>query len=203
MAARSLVLKPFFLAATLVALSGCAGGGLLGGGGLGDIFGGGSQNQEVVAEIRFVDTRARSIELRTQDGRTGTVRYDDRTRVIYQQQEYPASALETGDVVRVRLVDDRGESYAETIYVEQNVRDRGGYGGGQANVTRFEGRVGYVDSERGTFELRAQQGTVTVTLPYNARREDIDQLRRLRSGDFVRIEGSLLSGSRVELVRFM
>lgn len=201
MATRRLTLKPLFLAATVVALSGCAGGGLLGGGGLGDIFGG-SRDQEVVAEVRYVDTRAQRIELRTQDGQTGTVRYDDRTRVIYQQREYPASALETGDIVRVRLKEDRGESYAETIYVEQNVRDRGGYGG-QAAVSRFEGRVGYVDVERGTFELRAERGTVTVTLPYNARRDDVDRLRRLRSGDFVRLEGELLSGSRVQLVRFL
>src|SRR3712207_8834488 len=50
---------------------------------------------------------------RSQDGRTGTVYFDDRTRVVYQQREYPVTSLEAGDYVSLRVQQDNRNQRSE------------------------------------------------------------------------------------------
>jgi hypothetical protein len=47
-------------------------------------YGGGN---DVVGEVRYVDTRAREIELRSESGRTVIVKYDNRTRCPTSNRE--------------------------------------------------------------------------------------------------------------------
>ena len=197
-------------ASALVALAGCAGGL----GGLGDILGGAGGGGtggtgEVTAEIRAVDQRSQQIQVRTQDGRTGAIRYDQQTRVIYQQQEYPVTALEPGDVVTLRVQQDtRGNAYTDYIVVRQNVRDAAGTGntGGTYGTQqqRIDGTVLAVDQNRGAFQLRLRNGqTVVVTLPYNPRASERDRFQQLRRDQFVSVQGRFLGQDRFELERFL
>lgn len=60
------------------------------------------------------------------------VRYDQRTRLIYQGRESAVEGLERGDVIRFDAQQSGGEIYARSIEVVRNVRE-GGYGGGYGN----------------------------------------------------------------------
>jgi len=164
---------------------------------------------QVSGRVENVDTRNARLELYSQEGRREVVFFDNRTRVVYQQREYPVTALERGDEVSLRVQrDTRGNLYTSEIYVQRSVREGGGYntGGGQyeGQVQRLEGNVGYVDYNRGQFEVRSQYGgTVLVTLPYGATAGTVDRFRRLRNGDYVRLEVILVNQQRAELQRFL
>jgi hypothetical protein len=209
-------------AAAVVTLSGCAGTNL---GALGDILGGamggagGQQNGQVLAEVQNVDTRQQVIQLRTEQGQTGNVMFDQNTTVVYQNQQYPVTALERGDVAYFQLQQtQQGATYASRIDVQQSVQERNGqttsntgtYGTGTSGngtygnqYQQLYGTVGRIDYNQGWFELRTQNGTATVTLPYNAGDATTDYFRRLRTGQTVRLEGSMLGNGRVELYRFI
>jgi hypothetical protein len=204
-------------AAAVVTLSGCAGTNL---GALGDILGGAmggmggqQQNGQILAEVQGVDTRQQVIQLRTEQGQTGNVLFDQNTMVVYQNQQYPVTALERGDVAYFQLQQtQQGATYASRIEVQQSVQERTGQstgntgnGGtyGNQQVMQLYGTVGRIDYNQGWFELRTQQGTATVTLPYNAGDATTDYFRRLRTGQSVRLEGTNLGNGRVELYRFM
>ncbi len=201
--------------AAVLAASGCAGGGLGGLGGLGDILAGaaglpGSGQQQgqgqVVAEIQGLDTQRQLIQVRTQDGQTGSVQYDQNTVVVYQQRQYEVNNLERGDVVAIQVRQTgQGSAYASRIDVQQSVQERTGQSGavGTGQVQQFTGRVGQVDYQRGTFQLQTSySGNVVVTLPYNPSTTTVNQFNRLRSGDSVRLEGTQVGNGRVELYRF-
>ena len=66
-------------------------------GGLDGLGGYGGTGREVIGEVEYVDSRAREIEIRTDDRRTAMVRYDDRTQVLYRQRNYAVENLERGD----------------------------------------------------------------------------------------------------------
>jgi hypothetical protein len=67
-----------------------------------------------------------------------------------------------------------------------------------------DGRVEQVDFQRSSFEMRGQSTErVLVSLPYNARRSDVDHFRALRVGDYVRVEGRFLDRERFELETFL
>ena len=180
-------------------------------GGLENVLGGvmnpGGGN--VAAEVRYVDDRRQTIEFETTDRRVGTVYYDDRTRVVYQNQDYRPTALEAGDQVTMRIQQDsRGSAYTDYIVVTRSVSSNGSGSGGYSTVgyglQTVSGDVGRVDTQRGMFELRMQNGQyVWVSLPYNAASADVDRFRRLRSGDYVRVSGRYLAEDRLELDRFM
>lgn len=198
-------------AVAVLTLSGCAGTNL---GALGDILGGamgggGQQNGQILAEVQNVDTRQQVIQIRTEQGQSGNVRFDQNTQVIYQNQQYPITALERGDVAYFQLQQtQQGATYATSITVQQSVQERTGqtqgnqgtYGG---QYQQLQGTVGRIDYNQGWFELRTQSGTATVTLPYNAGDATTDYFRRLRTGQSVRLEGTNLGNGRVELYRFM
>lgn len=192
----------------LAALSGCAGMGSLG-----DVLGGMGMpgtGGEVRGEVRYVDTRSRELEISSGWGGSRRVEYDRRTEVLYRQRRYSVSALERGDVVSMRVRQDRrGRLYTDRIYVERSVRDRGrSYPGDRdypddRHLQSYSGRVDYVDRDRGIFEMRGQHGrTYLVYLPERPSRSTRDRFRRLRRGDHVRFEGEQFSDRRVELYRF-
>jgi hypothetical protein len=161
---------------------------------------GGGQQGQLVAEIQQVNTRQQTIQVRTQEGQTGAVGYDNRTQVIYQQQQYPVTALQPGDIVAMQLQQAAQGYYVSRIDVQQTARERAGQGAGQ--VQQFTGQVGQIDRTRGLFELRMQSGTITVALPFNASQTTVQRFNSLRTGNSVRIEGVHLGSGRVELHRF-
>ena len=196
---------PITALAAAAALSACAGGG-----GLGDILGGvlggpqpssGSMGN-VVAEIRDVNTRSRTLEVRTQQGQQGEILYDDRTQVVYRNQQYPVTALERGDVVEMRVQETSSGYYTDQILVRQSVQERSGNDSGSAQRVRAEGEVREIDTRRGWFDLATRQGVITVTLPYNPPSSTVREFERLRRGDYIGVEGYLVANDRIELERF-
>jgi Domain of unknown function (DUF5666) len=190
-----------FAALTLFGLTGCHELGHMDG--PGDYSG--AFGNDLVGEVRNVDTRARQIEIRTDSGQREVIGYDNNTRVVYRQRDYTVSNLEPGDYVTVRAQEDRGgRYYTDYVTVRESAQDRGGYGRAGTRSNRLEGTVSHIDSRRGTFEVRNRDGqTVVVALPFNASRTDRDRFNRLREGDFVRVEGAYAGQDRFELDAFL
>jgi len=163
----------------------------------------GSIGSEIVGEVTNVDTRARQIEIRADSGRTTMVRYDNNTQVIYRKQNYPVTNLERGDNVAVRIEQDRDGRYStDTITVREAAQDRRTTGG--SRLDRTEGRVEFVDSRRGTFEMRdSRNRLIVVSVAFNAPRAVSDRFNRLRNSDYVRIEGRSVSADRFDLENFL
>ena len=178
-------------------------------GGLG--VGTGTNGNDVIGEVEYVDSRSREIEVQTDRGRIAIVHYDDRTQVIYRQRNYSVSNLERGDYIVARVRQDRdGQDYTDTITVRESVQDRSGRGSGgsggsvSSRFDRVDGRVEYVDARRGTFELRdSRNRTIVVSVPFNAPRQVMDRFNRLREGDSVAIEGRSAGNDRFELENFL
>lgn len=61
------------------------------------------QQVELTAEVRQVDARRQLIQVETADGRAGGVMYDLATTVVHEQQPYPITSLQPGDVVELLL----------------------------------------------------------------------------------------------------
>jgi hypothetical protein len=193
----------------LLTVPACSGNGL---GALGDILGSAmpSANQQqtgqLAVEVRQVDTQNRRIQVTTQDGQTGWVFYDENTIVVYQQQQYGVQALERGDHATMQVQQDgQGNVYTRRIDVTQSVQERTGQSSsaGHAQLMQIAGRVGQIDHDRGVFLLQMQNGTVTVTLPYNAPRATVDYFHRLRTGHNVRLEAIPTGSGRAEIYRFL
>lgn len=67
-----------------------------------------------------------------------------------------------------------------------------------------DGSVERVHLQRYSFEMRDQsKERVIVSVPFTARRSDVDRFRALREGDFVRVEGRFLDRERFELDSFL
>jgi hypothetical protein len=203
----------------------CAGGGL---GPLGDILAGaagaggqqqgGQQGQRgvVTVEVQGVDQQRQVIHVTTQQGQRGAIRYDQRTQVVYQQQQYPVTALERGDVVDMEIQQiSQSEYYVGRVQVRQSVQERtgqpapgtsgqGGMGGtttGQAQV--FSGQVAQIDHQRNSLVLQIRQGVnATAYVPSQSPRATMDEFHRLRVGDFVRFEGRAVNNQQIEVLRF-
>ena len=162
---------------------------------------------EIVATVERLDTGSREISLRPNDGRTRVVAYSTDARVMYRGREYPVSQLEVGDVVVMQLrQDSRGNSYTDLIRVQESIRDREQSRGDTSGtgIQTVDGRVERVDIQRSSFEIRDQsKERVIVSLPYNARRSDVDRFRTLQAGDYVRVEGRFLDRERFELDSFL
>ncbi|MEX1185698.1 MAG: hypothetical protein WEA80_03830 [Gemmatimonadaceae bacterium] len=111
------------LGAALLVTGGCSNLGSIGNI-LGSVLGGqGAQQQQIDAEIQQVDASGGRLYVRTQDGQTGTIRVDSRTQVVYNNQQYPVTALERGDIVRIQLQQTQNnELYATRIDVLRSAR---------------------------------------------------------------------------------
>jgi len=164
---------------------------------------------EFVAEVDRLDTSSREIHLRPNNSRTRVVGYSTDARVLYRGREYPVSQLEAGDIVAMQLKQDsRGNSYTDLIRVQESIRDRDQSRGGLirpgTGSRTVDGRVEQLDFQRSSFEIRDQsRERVLVSLPYNARRSDVDHFRALRVGDYVKVEGRFLDRERFELENFL
>jgi exosome complex RNA-binding protein Csl4 len=186
----------------LLALTGCPALDIPGGlGGLG----GANVNNDVVGEVQFVDSRGRTIEIRTDSGQKSVLRYDDNTQVVYRQKNYSVANLERGDYVAARVQQERDGSYFTTgITVRETAQDRGVGASTGNQFNRLEGRVENVDARRGTFEIRDQRNRiVVVSVAFNAPRTITDRFNRLRNGDYVRIEGRGTGADRFDLENFL
>lgn len=187
------------VALALIAMSACANSGL--GNILGSVLGGGGN--ELAGTIQGVDTRNQQIGIIQSNGQTVGVRYDNNTRVIYQNQNYPVTALENGDQVVARIQDNgNGSYYTDSIQVTQSVQN-GGSGTGSGNVQSFQGTVRQVDIQNGLFTIDGGTGyVVTVSMPYSPTRADLNRFQNLRQGDQVRFYGVALNNTRIELRQF-
>src|SRR4051812_24976039 len=102
-------------------------------GGLGNVLGGvlgpaaGSGNSTVQGTVRGIDTQRGLLQITTTNGQTGNVYFDNRTQVVYQQQQYPVTALEQGDQVQVQIQQDQqGNYYTNYILVTRSVQEANG-----------------------------------------------------------------------------
>jgi hypothetical protein len=182
-----------------------AAGGCAQAGSLGDILGGvlNAPAQSVGGTIQGVDTRAQTIFVRTTDNQTISIAYDDRTAVVYQNQNYPVTALESGDQVNVRITQtSNGAYYTDRVDVTQSSSTGTGTNSND-NIQQVQGTVRQIDLSSGRFTISTtNQGTLTVSMPYNSRSQDVDRFRSLRSGDYVRLYGTYLSNTQIQLVQF-
>ena len=189
-------------AAALLILSAgaCAGTNL--GNVLGGVLGGGGANgNQLSGTIRGVDTRSQQISIQTSNGQTVPVSYDNQTQVVYQNQNYPPTALEYGDMVTARVQANGNSYYADYIQVDQSANGSGNVGSG--NVQQLQGTVRNIDRRNGIFTVDVgNYNTITVTLPYNTSSNDVNRFNNLRSGDFVRFYGVYTGQSQVQLRQF-
>lgn len=175
---------------------------------LGGVLGGQGQGNEVSGTIQNINGRNQELSLQQSNGQNVTLRYDNQTQVVYQNQNYSVSNLEYGDRVTARIANGSNNSqyYTDLIQVNQSVSTSGSNGGvygNSSNVQNFEGTVRNIDRTNGVFQLTgSNSGTLTVSLPYNPRQTDVNRFQSLRNGDYVRIYGVLLNNSRVELRQF-
>ncbi|HEU0054004.1 MAG TPA: hypothetical protein VFQ39_12550, partial [Longimicrobium sp.] len=143
-------LRGAVVAGLAVAGAGCSQLGTVGDilGGLGGVGGTGG-NSEVYGQVQYVDTQRQVLQVTTQQGQTGNVYFDNRTRVVYQNQEYNVTALERGDEVAMRIQQaNGGGAYTDYIQVTRSVQEAGGYGGtsgGSTSYRTLEGRVSWID----------------------------------------------------------
>ena len=149
------------------------------------------ENAEFIGMVEEVDHSRGELYLRTQRGQSQVVTYTNRTRVIIDGEETPTSEIERGDIIAVQMHgSDDGRAVADSI----RVRERG-----QAGNTTIDGMVERVLSERNVIELRTSAGAlITVYLPQNSPNLVQDEFSQVRSGDFVRFQGSFLGENRFE-----
>jgi hypothetical protein len=197
-----------FLPILAFTLAGCGGNTL---GQIGEVLGqaagvpaGAAQTGQLTAEIRSVDTQRRLIQVATQDGQTGSVQYDQNTVVVYQQQQHPVTALERGDIVVMQVQQTQNAMYTSRIDVQQSVQDRQGTGStGTGSIMQFNGRVAQINHNEGWFVLQAQNGNVTVALPYNPPQATLNYFHSLRVGSTVRLEATSAGSGRFQIHRFL
>lgn len=165
----------------------------------------GGAGNDIVGEVQFIDNRARELEIRSESGRRSVLRFDNNTQVIYRQRTYPVSNLERGDYVAARVQQDRdGRLFVTSISVRETAQDRGMGASVGSRLDRTEGRVEYVDTRRGTFEIRDPRNRIIViSVAYNAPRAVTDRFNRLRNGDYVRVEGRSVATDRFDLESFL
>lgn len=194
------------IVALSLAATACGGGAL---GGLGDILTGGAGGQQqggaMTAEVQEVRAQQQQIIVRTQDGQQGAVLFDQNTQVVYQNQQYPVTALERGDVVEMRIQQVQQGYYTDMIQVVQSVQERQGgtTGGTTSGAQRIEGTINQIDLNRSMFTLNMTQGgTLPIYLPSSAPASMRERLREHRSGDYVRVEVRAIDQSTAELVRW-
>jgi len=176
-------------------------------GGLGEILsgvlGGGGQGGQLAGTIAGVDTRNQQIGIQQSNGETVGISYDDNTRVVYQSQNYPVTALEQGDQVVARVIDrGNGAYYTDSVQVTSSVQGSTGGTTAGGTVQSLSGVVRQIDRTSGLFALDMQGTIVTVSMPYNPRTTDASRFQNLRTGEQVRIAGVFLNNTRVELRQF-
>ena len=190
----------------LLLLTGCVTPGSYGGspGGYGDSPGGYGQpapgypsqyGSQLQGTVERVDPGYNRIFVIMDDSRSGRsqrmeVRYDQRTRLVFEGRAQPIEGLERGDVIRMDVVQSGRELWARSIEVVRDVRG-GGYGGGYGNDLR--GTVALVDTRARLIRLDGAGYGNDVQVSYDARTTVEYQGRsyrpeNLQRGDLVRIQ---------------
>jgi hypothetical protein len=167
------------------------------------------QPGETRAEVVEMNPSRREIRVRADDGRIYTLEYDpNRTRVTYHGRDYSIDKLEAGDIIAFQTP-PRDRNFADTIRIQEPVQARAGsvIAGRSplpARADVVEGTVERIDPDLGVFEVKPRTGrTVTVSIPYNARPADVENFRRLRRGDYVRVEGQFVHPDNLHLQAFV
>jgi hypothetical protein len=166
------------------------------------------QAGEIGAEVTEIDPARREIRVQTNDGRVQVLTYDiNRTRVTYNNREYNVDQLERGDVIAF-VSSPTDPKYVDTIRIQEPIKGTQG-----APVARrspppradvIEGTVERVQYDLGVFDVRPRTGrTVTVSIPFNAKAADVENFRRLRRGDYVRVEGEFVNSENLQLLAFL
>lgn len=189
-------------AVAVLAMGACANSGL--GNVLGSVLGSQAAANELAGTIQGVDTRNQQIGIVQSNGQTVSLRYDDQTRVVYQNQFYTVVNLENGDQVIARIQDQgNGSYYTDSIQVTQSVSNTPTSSANQTNSQLFRGTVRQVDVANGLFSIDAGTGyDITVSMPYNPSRDDLYTFQHLRRGNSVRFYGVYLNNQRIELQKF-
>jgi hypothetical protein len=166
---------------------------------LGGVLGGGGQ--QVQGTVLAVDTRSQYIALQQTDGQTVSLAYDNNTRVTYNNQNYSVTSLERGDQVTANVQQSQnGAYYTDVVQVDRSVSGTNGSVGG--NVQTFQGTVRQIDYQNGWFTVDTNNGRYTVSMPYNARTNDVNTFRSLRNGQNVRFYGVYQNNANVQLQQF-
>jgi len=188
-------------AMVFVLMSACANTGGLGSV-LGSVLGTGQSNQ-LSGAIYNVDTRSQQIGVQQSNGQTVYLAYDGNTQVIYQNQNYPVTALERGDQVVATLQDNgNGGYYVSSIQVTQSVNNSSGTVN-NGSVQTFQGTVRQVDRANGWFTVdEGTVGRITVTLPSGLSQADLNRFGSLRAGDYVRFYGVRTGNGQAQLRQF-
>jgi hypothetical protein len=178
-------------------------------GGLGEVLSGvlgggaGAQGAQLAGTIAGVNTSSQQIGIQQSNGQTVGVSYDENTKVVFNNQNYPVTALEQGDQVVARVIDrGNGAYYTDSVQVTASVQGSGGTSTSGGAVQQLSGTVRQVDRTNGLFALDMQGTMVTVSMPYNPRTADASRFQNLRVGEQVRIAGVFLNNTRVELRQF-
>ena len=169
---------------------------------LGSVLGGGQEANQVSGYVQGVDTRSQLIALQSSNGQSVNIRYDQYTKVVYNNKGYPVTSLDRGDQVTARIQSTQNGYYTDLVQVDQPIQGSDG-STASGNVQTIQGTVRGVDRQNGLFSLDLGTGTrVTVSMPYSPSRTDLNRFQSLRQGDNVRIAGVYLNSSRVELRQF-
>lgn len=157
-------------------------------------------------EIERVDTARREIVLDAEPGVETRLRgaddrlvvaYDERTRVVYRDEQYEPAALEPGDRVRVELqYAAGGDLYTPYVEVTESVQQRGG---GDDLAGTVSGEVESVDDVRR--EIRVDTGAGDLTVRYDDETTVLYQGREYRAtalerGDLIRVDTRDIAGER-------
>lgn len=195
-AGRNALLSVMFFAATA-----CSSAGALGNV-LGSVLGGSASANELTGTIQDVDARNQQLAITQSNGQSVSVRFDDQTRVDFDNRSYPVTALENGDQVVARIRDaGNGNYYTDSIHVTQS--GGSGAGSGSTNAQPFQGTVRQVDLQHGLFSIDNGSGyAITVSMPYNPSEADLHRFQYLRRGESVRFYGVVVTNSRIDLRRF-
>lgn len=189
-----------FAVVALTTVTACANAGGLGSI-LGTVLGGGQNGQsgQVSGSIQSVDTRNQVVNLRQSNGQNVALSYDSQTQVSYQNRNYAITDLENGDQVNATVQSTNNGYYVTRLEVTQSANSSGTSSG---SVQTIQGNVRQVDQANGWFTVNTNNGIITVTMPYNPSRTDLTRFQSLRSGDYVRLYGTYVNNSRVELRNF-
>jgi hypothetical protein len=155
----------------------------------------------IQGEVRSIDRRRNYLEIREGLGRSRSVRYDNRTRVVDGRRQYSVNALDRGDRVRIWIAyDRRGAPWVDRIERYSSTVDRRV---AIPRMERLDGVVGQLDSRRNYFTItRNRYQSVIVRVPNRLQRDDARRMQRLRRGDRVRVDVRPLDRNTVELIRF-
>src|SRR5687768_18262503 len=122
---------------------------------LGGVGGGSPQSNQVSGYVEGVDTRSQQIAIQTQNGQRVMLLFDNQTAVVYQNQNYPVTALERGDQVTARIQSTSGGAYyTDLVQVDRSVSSTSG--GASGNVQSLEGTDGQHDLANRALRLRGK-----------------------------------------------